>query len=43
MAKLDKINRTEVGLTSKTRLYVGSTGYQIENTEQELTTERNAL
>jgi hypothetical protein len=42
MTRLAKGNRTGVGWTSTTRLYVGSTGYKIENTEQELTTERNA-
>jgi hypothetical protein len=42
MAKLAKGNRTEVGWTSTTRLYVGSIGYKRENAEQELTTERNA-
>jgi hypothetical protein len=42
MAKLAKGNRTEVGWTTTTRLYVGSTGCKIENAEQELTTERNA-
>jgi hypothetical protein len=42
MVKPNEGKRTEVAMTSKTRLYVGSVGYKIENTEQEQTADRNA-